>query len=74
MVISCSPSLALYLTPLSIVVFDNIHLPLGDIRMRPKGSSGGQNGVKHIIEQLKTEQFPRIAMGVGPVPKVRIRE
>jgi PTH1 family peptidyl-tRNA hydrolase len=57
-----------------IVVFDNIHLPLGDIRMRPKGSSGGQNGVKHIIEQLKTEQFPRIAMGVGPVPKVRIRE
>jgi PTH1 family peptidyl-tRNA hydrolase len=42
--------------------------------MRPKGSSGGQNGVKHIIEQLKTEQFPRIAMGVGPVPKVRIRE
>lgn len=72
MVISCSTSIARHLTISSVVMFDNIHLPLGDIRMRPKGSSGGQNGVKHIIEQLNTEQFPRLAMGVGPVPKVHI--
>ncbi len=54
----------------SIIVFDNIHLPIGDIRLRSKGSSGGQNGVQNIIDQLKTDQFPRLAMGVGPVPKV----
>jgi len=38
--------------------------------MRPKGSAGGQKGVQSIIEQLKTDQIPRLSMGVGPIPKV----
>lgn len=51
-----------------LVIFDDISLPVGTLRIRPKGSAGGQNGVKNIIEQLGSEQFPRIKVGIGAKP------
>lgn len=52
-----------------IVVFDDISLEPGQIRVRPKGSAGGHNGVKNIIARLGTEEFPRVKVGVGEKPK-----
>lgn len=48
-----------------IVVSDETSLPVGAIRIRPKGSAGGHNGLKNIIRMLGTENFPRIRLGVG---------
>lgn len=48
-----------------IIIYDDISLPTGKMRIRPKGSAGGHNGIKSIIYQLKTEVFPRIKIGVG---------
>ncbi len=48
-----------------IIVCDDINIPLGNIRIRPKGSDGGHNGLKSIIYQLASDQFVRIRMGVG---------
>lgn len=48
-----------------LVVFDDYHLPFGKIRIRPKGTSGGHNGIKSIIEHLQDDQFPRIKIGIG---------
>ena len=52
-----------------LVVSDEMSLPIGRIRVRPKGSAGGHNGLKNIIEHLGTEDFPRIRIGVGAPPK-----
>ena len=51
-----------------VVLFDDISLPVGKIRVRPSGSAGGHNGIKSIIAQLGTEEFPRIRVGVGAKP------
>ena len=51
-----------------LVVFDDISLPVGTLRIRGKGSAGGQNGVKNIIEQLGSDLFPRIKVGIGAKP------
>ena len=51
-----------------LVIFDDISLPVGALRIRPKGSAGGQNGVKSIINMMGSEQFPRIKVGVGAKP------
>ena len=51
-----------------LVVSDEVHLPPGRIRVRTKGSAGGQNGLKNIISQLGTDAFPRIRLGVGAPP------
>ncbi|MBO8139193.1 MAG: aminoacyl-tRNA hydrolase [Thermosipho sp. (in: Bacteria)] len=51
-----------------IVVYDDVSIPLGKIRIRKKGSDGGHNGLKSIISYIG-EQFPRIRIGVGPKPK-----
>ena len=51
-----------------IVVSDEMSLPIGRIRVRPKGSAGGHNGLKNIIAQLGTEEFPRVRLGVGAPP------
>lgn len=51
-----------------IVVFDDISLPCGKMRIRRKGSDGGHNGIKSIIYHLKSDMFPRIKMGVGEKP------
>ena len=48
-----------------IIIYDDISLPVGKIRIRPKGSAGGHNGIKSIIFQLGTDVFPRIKIGVG---------
>lgn len=52
-----------------IVIFDDISLEPGKIRIRPKGSAGGHNGIKSIIAHLNSEEFPRIKCGVGDKPK-----
>ena len=51
-----------------IVISDEMALPIGKIRVKSKGSSGGHNGLKSIIEKLGTEEFPRIRLGVGAPP------
>ena len=51
-----------------LVICDDIALPLGQIRLRPSGSDGGHNGLVSVIERLNTMDFPRLRMGVGPVP------
>ncbi len=48
-----------------IIIYDDISLPLGRMRIRKKGSAGGHNGIKSIIYQLQTEEFPRIKIGVS---------
>jgi PTH1 family peptidyl-tRNA hydrolase len=48
-----------------LIVCDDFNLPLGKIRLRPKGSDGGHNGLYSIIYQLQTEQFPRLRCGIG---------
>lgn len=48
-----------------IVIFDDISLEIGKLRIRPKGSAGGHNGIKNIIEQLGDDKFPRIKIGIG---------
>lgn len=48
-----------------LVVSDDIALPFGTLRLRPKGSAGGHNGLKNIVELLGTEEFARMRFGVG---------
>lgn len=52
-----------------LVIFDDISLEPGHIRIRKKGSAGGHNGIKNIIAMTGTEQFMRIKVGVGEKPK-----
>ena len=51
-----------------LVIFDDISLPVGRIRVRKDGSAGGHNGIKSIIQSLGTDQFPRVKVGVGAKP------
>lgn len=51
-----------------LVIFDDLDLPFGSIRIRRSGGSSGQKGMKSIIEQLGTEEFPRIRVGIGRPP------
>ncbi len=48
-----------------LVITDDLALPFGKLRMRPKGSDGGHNGLKHIQAILNTDQYPRLRFGVG---------
>lgn len=48
-----------------LVIFDDISLPLGTIRLRKKGGAGGHNGMQDIIDQLGTSDFPRLRVGIG---------
>ncbi len=52
-----------------IVIFDDVNLPTGDVRVREKGSSGGQKGMKSIIQNLSTEDFARVRIGIGAKPE-----
>lgn len=51
-----------------IVIFDDISLDVGKLRIRRKGTDGGHNGIKSIIYHLNSDQFPRIKLGVGKKP------
>ena len=51
-----------------LVIFDDISLPVGKLRVRPDGSAGGHNGAKSLIAELGTQNFPRIRIGVGEKP------
>lgn len=51
-----------------LVIFDDISLPVGRVRVRRDGSAGGHNGIKSIIQSLGTDQFPRVKVGVGAKP------
>jgi PTH1 family peptidyl-tRNA hydrolase len=52
-----------------MVICDDMDRPMGSLRLRSNGGSGGQNGMKSIIAHLKTEDFPRLRLGVGrPYP------
>ncbi len=54
----------------SLVVFDTIHLPLGNLRLRPQGGSGGHNGLKSIFMVTDTQTIPRLSVGVGAPAQV----
>lgn len=49
-----------------IVAVDDVNLPLGSLRVRPRGSAGGHNGLKSLIGALQSDDFVRVRMGVGP--------
>ena len=51
-----------------LVIYDDIALPLGKIRLRPEGSAGGHNGIKSITQAIGTQDFPRLRVGVGAPP------
>ena len=51
-----------------IVMFDDISLEPGRLRIRPDGSAGGHNGIKSIIQEVGSQEFPRIKIGVGAKP------
>jgi PTH1 family peptidyl-tRNA hydrolase len=51
-----------------LVIHDDLDLESGMLRLRPGGSSGGQNGIKSIIQHLGTQDFPRIRVGIGRPP------
>ena len=51
-----------------IILYDDISMPVGQVRIRPKGSAGGHNGIKSIIQHLGTQEFLRIKIGVGDKP------
>ena len=52
-----------------LIIYDDVSLDVGQLRIRKKGSAGGHNGIKSIIAELGTDVFPRIKVGVGEKPK-----
>lgn len=50
-----------------LVVYDDLDLPLGRIRIRPSGSAGTHNGMRSIVERLGTRDFPRVRVGIAPL-------
>lgn len=51
-----------------LVVCDEFALLFGQLRIKPRGSDGGHNGLKSVIARLGTQDFPRLRIGIGPVP------
>lgn len=52
-----------------LVVCDDVSLPLGNLRFKPGGSAGGQNGMKSVIQHVGTDRFARLRFGIGAAPK-----
>jgi len=65
-----APAAAFYKIPTEriIVVFDDMSLPIGKLRVKRNGSAGGHNGIKSIIAKLGSDQFPRVKIGIGAPP------
>ena len=63
--------LAAHRVPLEnlIVIYDDVDIPRGTVRLRESGGAGTHNGMKHIVECLRTTEFKRIRIGAGPVPE-----
>ncbi len=51
----------------TVFVYDDLDIPLGQIRVRKEGSAGSHNGMRSVIEQMGTQAFPRIRVGIGPL-------
>ncbi len=64
------PIVRYYKVPLEdvLVVYDDLDLPFGTLRLRAKGGSGGHKGLKSIIQHLGSEDFPRLRVGIGRPP------
>ncbi len=62
-----------YKVPVSemLICFDDVDLPLGWLRLRMRGSSGGHKGMQSIIDHLGTPEVPRLRIGIGPLPPHR---
>ena len=54
-----------------LIIVDDIDIPLGKIRVRNRGGSGGHNGLKSIINNLNSEEFKRIRIGIGTPPPIK---
>jgi PTH1 family peptidyl-tRNA hydrolase len=54
-----------------VVVYDDLDIPLGEIRVRKKGSPGTHKGMISVVAEIRTREFPRIRVGVGPLPEGR---
>ena len=52
----------------TVVIYDDVDLDFGAIRVRPKGSGGSHNGMKSVLDWLQTQDFPRVRVGIGPKP------
>jgi PTH1 family peptidyl-tRNA hydrolase len=57
-----------------MVVYDDIDLPLGRLRIRPNGSAGTHNGMRSIISTINSEKFPRLRVGIGSAEQGRLRD
>lgn len=53
----------------TVVVYDDVELELGGVRVRAKGTGGSHNGMKSVLEWLQTKAFPRVRVGIGPRPE-----
>lgn len=51
-----------------IVVYDDLDIPLGEIRIRKRGGPGTHKGMRSIVQEIQTKEFPRIRVGLGPLP------
>ena len=56
-----------------LVIYDDLDLPFAQLRLREKGSAGGHNGMKSIIQHLKTEEFPRLRIGIDKNPLIETK-
>lgn len=52
----------------TVVIYDDFDLELGNVRIRKRGSAGSHKGLRSIIQEMKTQVFPRIRIGIGPLP------
>ena len=57
-----------------MIVYDDIDLPLGKLRIRPNGSAGTHNGMRSIVQILETEKVPRLRIGIGASDSGRLRD